>query len=213
MKAETLEDLLNIQHEWPQKGDRLLHDVDLRSRTVARLHTWPDHLGVFSAGYRRAADTVVQTVEDGNEIANLVCWPVLLLYRHAVELALKNCISWSSDALGEEEGIKKSEHRLRVLLDRLRVQSSQLFPGESDETLAAFADMVRDLDKIDPSGQTFRYPANVEGRPFELGIEHIDLSKLKLAMDKVLNFLEGYAGAASDCAEIRSEMLSEMHQE
>jgi len=116
---------------------------------------------------------------------------------------------WSARALDEETGIKSSEHRLRVLVQILQKQSSRLFPNEDEEPLVAFSKLVGELDQLDPSGQSFRYPSDKEGNRFEFTTEYVDLAHIKVAMDKVLNFLDGYAGAASNLAEIAADMRAE----
>ena len=213
MESKTFADLLGLEYAWPEIGDRLVKVDHRMDRTVADLKVNSHHIGVFSSGYRNAADVIVSAVERGEGIANFVCWPVLLLYRHALELGLKEAIYWGAQAFEEDAGVKKSEHRLRVLLQNLRDKSARLFPEEDQSALAAFSKVVEELDEIDPAGQSFRYPADQEGKSFDLGIELIDLAHVRRAMGKILNFLDGFSGAASNYAELAAEAHSEMYAE
>ena len=118
----------------------------------------------IAAGYRRAADLIVEAWPE--ERFDPLLAPVILLYRHAIELELKTAIRMAERAKSHaglphrdlstlNEWFKnKAGHRLAVLRDDLAGSLVALSAEPMDPTVSK---LIEELHTIDPGGETFRY--------------------------------------------------------
>jgi len=186
--TESLFELSGIEYHWPEKGDRLLSGHGCWP-TDADLGGWSRSFSAFVWGFTNAAETLVQSVVDGKQRADRIAWPLLYLYRHTVELALKECISEAACYLGDSPN-PPIHHRLKDLKKTLFLQFEKLdFPMNDDSTIA-FSNVLDELDQFDPSGTTFRYPTDRKGAPHNLPMSHVDIVDLQRGVMKLLNFLD-----------------------
>lgn len=124
----------------------------------------------LAEGYRLAADNVVRGATEGGESTELMFFPAALLYRHAVELLLKECIRY-----GQKLGVPLSNrggdalagsHSLGKLWPRFLdvVQARLPFEAEDRAMLEEAEQIVNEFDKYDPAGMAFRYSRDKEGQ-------------------------------------------------
>lgn len=158
----------------------------------------------YAVGYQAAAEALVEMALDAR-LQDLYFLPICYLYRHALELSLKDLIrqtdhlvclaaefgSIDRDACGKASSrvdrLLRS-HNLKALLDelteRFALVGDQPIP---DEVRSA----VEDIDAFDPSAQTFRYPESTKGNPSFPTQEHYDLGYLHAALSGALEFFGG----------------------
>lgn len=146
-------------------------------------------------------------------------YPVCSVYRHCLELTLKDLI-YETERLIEAESLCNPREDIRDLAevaeDLQRTHSLGCLYEQLKERLATVSEeemptnvseTVRQLDKIDPNGQSFRYAVLKDGqRSFE--IEHeFDLIKIKELLGETIDFLNYGVGS---WIEERMNCLSEM---
>ena len=102
-------------------------------------------------------------------------YPLLYLERHTVELLLKTLIIISVPKQdvdktmilkwGEEKFNISLTHSLKVLLDKcIEIQNSIRLISIFDENITEIEKIIYSFDKLDHSGEYYRYPLNKEGR-------------------------------------------------
>lgn len=146
-----------------------------------------DNNALLAMHFADAADRLAAT-HRGQPVDDGLLLPYLLLYRHALELTLKHCITLAAslrrneghvDPLVEEEALvdrlkKKHSHRLMALVDELDKHLTalglELTPRSARRTLTLVANS-------DPHGENFRYAGLL---PQEQ--DHIDFPKLTAAV-------------------------------
>lgn len=114
-------------------------------------------------GYKDAADSLVihilETRGDLRKLGN----PILFLYRHHLELALKDLIQDCLGLLGREERFPKT-HRIGVLWHTCRSLLDEISPGFCcSEEVSNASRLMLDFQKIDPTSEAFRYPEDKQG--------------------------------------------------
>lgn len=90
---------------------------------------------------------------------SLRLFPAMMVYRHAIELLLKAIIVNASGAYcGREHSLKALYETVESTVDPRQHLAPQdaTFVGEA----------LEELEEIDADGQSFRYPANRNGKPF-----------------------------------------------
>lgn len=186
-----------VDFPWPQKGDQLV------SATGGRvLNAWFSgraDLVAHVEGYRRAADLVWRQIESEPRIAGIdfLVFPMVFLYRHYVELCLKDIIA-SGIYLETGTGSYPATHNLGELWKEARGHLERIGPGCSDEALASMTEMITQLDQLDPGSFTFRYPITKALTPTLPQNGGLNLALFHEGMEKMTGFFEGCQGMLSD---------------
>lgn len=156
-----------------------------------------DDFGVFAKGYISAADHLAKSLLQRPRFSDYEAYPVVFLYRHALELSLKHIIYRCAElgALREVDSIQSelhNNHRLPSLMEAAAASLSLLFPG--DELLSRIIPVCRqtclELSEIDPDSFAFRYPMDKKGRYATRTHLTLNLSSFALHMTEVLESLD-----------------------
>ncbi len=141
---------------WPGQGESLF-------RVSGRATFMPEMRGCMATGYHDAASIIVDRLVELGRDDGLVP-PIIFLYRHYIELALKEFIymvHWCDN--GETDGDYVRTHRLDQLwtefdgLVRERIANAE-DDWEGIYQLDAVAEIVKEMALFDPKGTSLRYP-------------------------------------------------------
>ena len=141
-------------------------------------------------GFKRAADIltahVLATVRGGD----LVIYPIIFLYRHQLELSLKEIILQGNGLL--DEPIKfKAIHSLRDLWRDCRTVLERIDVSIDIPEAEPVESCIMQLDQLDPQSMSFRYPVTKAGVPtLPASLKSVDLQNLKKTMDRMTLFLD-----------------------
>lgn len=148
---------MNESIEWPQAGDKLLINREppfylpdthsVRGREDAGQH--------YAEGYKRAASLVLHELQE--TCSELLVFPFISLWRHHIELSLKNLILIVSQVHGEPKFM--DGHNLPALwnvLNRLTAKD-QKDNSELRSAFLASKEIIKELEKLDPESQGARY--------------------------------------------------------
>lgn len=195
-RPTSFDELLNFEHRWPKKGDRLLRrsgdwnrGVEFSKRPIDRhVHLWE--------GYMRAGAGLIELcTQNGYEgDRHFVIYPILFNYRHGLELAMK----WIVLRFGGEgfQGIEE-DHDLWKLWKQCRAIIARF--GEGDEEATKVVEkIVKELHDLDRSGVSFRYGWGKAGREIKLPDHMIDLENIHDVMQGVSGYFTGLDGWLDD---------------
>lgn len=159
--ADVLEQLIATDLEnVPGELRRFLFREDAPSQDGSE-QSW----GYFAHGFARAFESLARDVLQNWPNAAYLQMPLFYLGRHSMELALK----WATSVVAGQAGseLKLEGHSLLDLWTQfLRVVEEAGFAVDDDWT-AHCGKVVKHLHDFDPTGERFRYPANVAGVPFD----------------------------------------------
>jgi hypothetical protein len=150
--------------------------------------------GVFAKGYTLAANRLASLLLEAPRFSDYEAYPVVFLYRHALELSLKHIIYSSAllaafKDLDEIEGGLQNFHDLRELSGIAEAILTRLFP--KDESLRrAIATVTRtchEFSEIDPRSYAYRYPIDKKGQ--RLTKRH-QMANLRAFADRMSSVLE-----------------------
>jgi len=152
--------------------------------------------GAYAKGYTRAANRLSASLLKARSFPDYEAYPVVFLYRHALELSLKHIIYGGVElaAFRRMDDINnqlKNDHDL-VSLSRTAGQVlSLLFPN--DVMLARLKTSVavtcKDWSQIDPRSDAYRYPIDTKGRPSTKKHQVVNLRALATRMATILEDL------------------------
>jgi len=183
--------------EFPKKGERLFISGSIYEQARIEDGNMPLFYNTVEAqfdrytyGYKEAADALIQrALELGdNYTLDTYIYPICFLYRHYIEIALKNIyLSYSNDT--EEEKTKTiKNHNLKRIWAKAKPVIIDYYPYEDRAVLDYVEDYIKQFDEADDRSTTFRYPIDRELKPVHKAMS-IDLRNLKERMDELDYFL------------------------
>jgi hypothetical protein len=153
--------------------------------------------GAFAKGYRLAGDRLTVILINAQHFGDYEAYPVCFLYRHALELSLKQIISGSmaleSVAAGEEVGLKlQCNHNLDNLAETAAAILLKCFSNDAE--LQMLVSRVRwtckELTGLDERSEAFRYPVNKKGQATAKHHQIVNLEAFSTHVSSILKELE-----------------------
>jgi hypothetical protein len=159
-------------------------------RNASLLSRWSSGVG-YAMGFKEAGDMLVaKGLEEG--LQDLVFFPALYCYRHALELSMKDVFNrWESMQTFEPDFL--TTHKLDLLWGRTRKVLEAAWPEGDAEELDAMESIVMQLAEVDPGGEQFRYDIDRNGRTRALPkqLASVDLVHVSELMHKLISLLWG----------------------
>ena len=149
---------------------------------------------------------------------HVLIYPVFFLYRHYIELQLKEIIINGRWYL-EESRMFPRGHDINTLWQECRrvVQEMDAIvePNPSEE-LVSESNVIYDnlgkdinaLGQLDPNSQNFRYPTDVDGNPITVNFAVIHLRQLQELIERADSYLRGIATGVCEYQSEREQWLS-----
>jgi hypothetical protein len=191
---------------WPRKGARLF-EAKVPLSPPAFLESGPSRWWMYAESYRFAAASLVAMFARTGHDQDFLALPVLFLYRHYVEIALKLIEHEASLLLGRPEP-KPKGHGIRDRWGRVQPLLEDIWPNPRYEgENRNVRNLVAQLDIVDPDSDTFRYPVDPEGNsnlPQEL--QRLDLAHFATEMEAFAHWVGGVEGALSAEQDAANEM-------
>lgn len=192
MADKKFADILEEEFRWPKAGDKLFLPGQPGQGAYLARHRG-ERIYRLTSGYKLAADLLVEHASTETWRKDVLIFPIVFCYRHYLELILKSLL----DDYGPMGGVPAnwSQHKLDELWSDFRILLRNIGSGHSDEDgTDAVEQCVAEFAKLDPISQTFRYPANRKGQPFDFGHETVDLLELRNTMLAIENYFMGCDG-------------------
>jgi len=169
---------------WPDKKKKSLFSERKDWWNAARLEigSKAEGLSIYSRGYKDAADRLVEYAQTDKTSINLLVFPILFLYRHYLELALKEIIIAATRYLAMEQNDIKG-HDLIRLWERVKGLISEANLDIPNTEMSAVANQISQFHKLDESSETFRYPVDNKGNIFKNLSEYINIENVKEIVD------------------------------
>ncbi len=160
----------------------------------------------------------------GSPVEDFRAYPVVFLYRHALELYMKAVILVGTPMLtikgiGE---INREELLKNHSLDSLRQNLEKVFDAYEWEwdlgiprfrSLDDFRKTIAELHSVDARSDAFRYPLNTKGQPSLKSHFRFDLFEFCEVLDNLLPALEGAAIAAHEELQVTREEMGRAHEQ
>ena len=133
---------------------------------------------LYTSGFKMAADELVAHLGEESSaphLSHFVVYPIAFLYRHYLELRLKEML-WSTS------GAIPKKHGLMTLWEKVRERLKYYAPQDGQFLLKydSIAELLRPIDELDPQSEGFRYPYDEDGQlTIDGDIKWINLLRLK----------------------------------
>jgi len=194
---------------WPKTGD-ILFQAGNDWQHNACLNFCHDKWELYATGYKDAADILAQRVMETQRSADVLIYPIVFLYRHYLELRLKEIIVAGQELLDHPPDLKLI-HGLDILWKSCPKIFDEVWPGSSKDELNAVEDCIMQFYKTDPQSMSFRYPATKDGQPTLPGLQHINIRNLQEVMGRISSLLEGGSTGISVYLDYKRSMQANMY--
>jgi hypothetical protein len=153
--------------------------------------------GIFARGYTLAANRLAKALLRARRFSDYEAYPVVFLYRHALELSLKHVI-YSSIELAALRYLEDVDRRLQNSHDLTQLSKTArdvlmlLFPEDKSlrRVVSTFSATCDDLARIDPRSDGYRYPIDKNGKPSTKRHQVVNLQAFAARMSSVLEDLD-----------------------
>jgi len=210
---------MDDEFRWPKKGDNpfLVKAVDPDSPTWASLH-WLASLRVddsfFARAFKEAGDKIVGELTRANTFqhADMFFMPIAYLYRHSLELKMKEIVrrGIGLELIPKDEKTSEAleDHNLHQLWNFIKKVVEAHWPDGSKNDIDATGRIVQEFHNIDKSGQSLRYSKDLSGRStLDKLPKSVQLTHVRDVFEAVFNFFDGCEAGLDHAIEMRNEML------
>jgi hypothetical protein len=146
----------------PKKGDRLLRSSDDWLMTAMFAPDPGLREVCLWGGYMKAGAALINEAQRQPLHRNLLLYPILFVYRHGLETAMKRIIELYG-SLGNVERDERGEHDLLASWRKCRTIFESVPELDGDEEIEAVEQIVKDFHDIDKNATSFRYSKNQNG--------------------------------------------------
>lgn len=180
---------------WPKPGDILFRpDDDPQSDACLNwaLRGWD----AYASGYLAAANLLVETVLKTGQRTDTLIYPVAFLYRHYLELRLKEIIVQGRMLLARQSDFKPV-HQLDVLWNSVRLILEKVWPNGPTIDLDAVENVILQFHDLDLNSFAFRYPVDRKDNATLSGLKYVGPRNLRDVMRRTAGLLEASSSAIS----------------
>jgi len=195
---EITMDYLNLQIDlkqlpWPDETSHVFLRGD-PSRRVAWIPNDAAQWHRYASGYKEAGERVYESWVALSD--DSLVFPIVFLYRHYVELRLKELLQ-SAESYLDLPRSWRSDHDIGVLWGHLARLLPEIFPDEPAADLQNAGRILHELAEGDPFSFHFRYPETTKGKKHLEDVERLDIASFVDAMRRLSTFLDGASMALS----------------
>lgn len=154
-------------------------------------HGSQEALDSYAQGYRQAAEHLGRAAARRHSpfVIDTVLCPLVFLWRHYIEIRLKEIIVSASLLLGEPPSTAEKSHSLDLLWQKARSLINRVL-NPSEKKLAQADHAIADFHKHDPTSQAFRYSEDKAGKPSAPTQTQINIFNFNRQMRQLARFLE-----------------------
>ncbi len=153
--------------------------------------------GIYAKGYRMAADRLATLLVGAPRFSDYEAYPVVFLYRHALELSLKHVV-YSAACLAAFRYIEDIEarlanhHKLPELCNMVKQSLALLFPDDHllRELVPRIECTCTEFAALDPDSFCYRYPANKHSQASTARNQTVNLTAFASHLSSLIQELE-----------------------
>ena len=142
----------------------------------------------YSEGYKEASLILLPKFEEFGMLNNFLIYPFVFLFRHYLELRLKELIAISSQLTNSDINLKM-DHSLIELWGIFKKQLMIIESETEINELKMIENIFHEFHRIDPNSESFRYPKKKNGIE-SLQLNTIDIENFGVVIQKLMTFFD-----------------------
>lgn len=145
----------------------------------------------------------------GVRYQDALVFPICFLYRHYIELRLKEIITSGRSFLDENDTFPQ-HHKIQHLWELAKTITKKVFFDKKEPLDLSIAEhVISEFSKLDPGSFAFRYPVDKVGENTLNGISHINVRRVANYIDKFSDSIDAISMEISVYLDHKRGMLSE----
>jgi len=148
-------------------------------------------------GYKTAADILVDHVISKGREQDTLVYPIVFLYRHYLELLIKNIIENGVKYLNKGEN-PPNIHLLAELWEKAKNIINEIFEEEEGSQELEIDHYIKEFVEVDKYSQAFRYHKDTKGNELLEQTELINIRHFSECINKTGLYLENISDAIYD---------------
>ena len=174
----------------------------------------------YTEGYKRAGDLLAQHgVTQGEQ--HILVYPVVFLYRHYIELRLKEVVLTGNEILDHPIAPENYSHHdidslwreLKGILEEIdKERLSELTEAERKKHVTDIGKLEKGIQRFsrwDPTSQTFRYATDKNFNPFRPDLRSMSFGKLLSLVGTISYFLDAISTGLTCYLDAKHDLESE----
>jgi|GEM_PF-2960388 len=151
---------------------------------------WNDYV----RGYRAATEILIEKILSDNTSIDILVYPVIFLYRHCLELQMKEIIFVGRHLIGKDfEPL--NDHNLTALWKKLKPLIIEIEPTYPKNELDKIDSVITNFELVDKKSDEFRYSLTKKSeRTLKPELKYINIRHFAEEMEPVLSTLECISG-------------------
>lgn len=190
--------LTSIRIRTPPKRDVTLLGKGEPWIMNACLHFSNDMIGMYVEGYRRAAEQLIEQVERTHIEQDFLVYPILFLYRHHIELRLKELLELLYHLGSRSCPAPYGHNLLQFWFECKRDLEELVGDGGEKEWFRSVEHCIKQLATTDPDSDAFRYPTGRKHFKSAATLTHVNLATLRETMNAILDWLSSASDLLND---------------
>jgi len=196
---------------WPDKKKSLFSTKkDWWNLARIEITDLDEGLTIYTDAYKNAADILVEYAKKDKTSINFLVFPILFLYRHYIELALKELIYTASKYLDDPQ-YSFGSHNLIYLWEKTKKLISELVKvidgfNISEDELIAVENQIKQFDSLDKSSMTFRYPVDKNGNVIKNLSDYINIENVRQIMDGLFSWFYGLVCFIGEYQDLKNQI-------
>jgi hypothetical protein len=194
----------SLETRWPRPDDRLLGKAGSWNSAIAFSDNPAERHALMLKGYFRAGDVLVDSCLKNLNEGHTLIYPILLCYRHALEMTMKGIL----DSYGHHYGVAapKPNHSLLLLWEACKAIFTQIDDEGAAISTSAVEKLIKEFHDLDARAEAFRYPEKKDGTLIDLPDYPFDLIGLRDVIEGLKNFFSGADGYLNHLCSASDEM-------
>lgn len=187
---------------------------DPRLHLNAFVHVATDRWHLYATGYRRAAELIVEKLPTVSGMDDCVIYPLIFLYRHSVELWLKNILLGCSRLLGQRANVQTIHHlndlwnEISQRISEIEKENLAILTSEEREFLDRVHLKLRSIQDFDKNSTVCRYPVDKKEEIHLSDVQRLHVGEISDYFRKMLDDLEGFAAWIDSLVDAKHEWMS-----
>ena len=158
----------------------------------------------YSRGYFWAGDRLVKSLQQNSSDLDVVIYPVVYVYRHGIELALKHLAIHLPSVLDEHDEVKQT-HKLIDNWNIIRPLIMKCDYLDPKNTVPTVDKILTDFTEIDASGEVFRFPESRRGEKYLEDTSFINIEVFGEVMSTLHEVFEFWFNITSELFDAKME--------
>lgn len=165
---------------------------DWENNSILRRHSSNQWM-FYVEGYRIAAEKLIENVLTTQTERDTLIYPIVFLYRHYIEIQLKEIIQTGSEYLGKKKKQVKGHILYPLWLEAKNIIDEIWIADTNNVNINQTEEIIKAICAIDTKSDAFRYPIDIKGKQTLTGITVVNLRELKESISPAIQFLDGVA--------------------